>query len=93
MRKKPNRTADVQRAPLAERVTPQRNRLEIIRFPTEEDDCKAMGIFHKVNSPEIFFTFRETLPPRTCVTNTATVRALREHGFVFERLTENAYRG
>jgi hypothetical protein len=91
MPKKRKHTADVQPTPPAERATPQRNRLEIIRFPTEEDATKAMGIFWNVTSPEIRFTFRETLPPRTCVTNTATVRALQEHGYVFEWLTENTY--
>jgi hypothetical protein len=63
--------------------------MEFIRFKTREDSRKAMGIFLKDTSGNIYFSFRADFPENTCVTNTATVRALRAHGFAFEWLTEN----
>lgn len=62
--------------------------MEIIRFPTKEHLREAMGVFWEVASPDIYFTFRKEWPEGTCVTNTATVRALQSLGFSFEWLTE-----
>jgi hypothetical protein len=90
MRKSINSTTDVQQPPQeAVVVDPLRNRMEIIRFKTREDLRKAMGIFRDVTSSEISFTFRKDFPDNTCVTNTATVRVLLQHGLAFEWLTEN----
>jgi hypothetical protein len=64
--------------------------MEFVRFKTPEDRRKALGIFRDVTSSDIYFTFREDFPERTCITNTATVRALIQHGVDFEWLTECA---
>jgi hypothetical protein len=87
MPKPPSRANE---APPPEREdVPSRNRMEFIRFKTPQDARKALGIFREVSSSDIFFTFRKEFPADTCVTNTATVRALRQHGVAFEWLTEN----
>ena len=88
MRKSANPVA-AQLPPEVVPVLPPRDRLEFIRFRTPEDLRKALGIFREVQSADVYFTFREEFPPDTCVTNTATVRALQAHGLAFEWLTEN----
>jgi hypothetical protein len=65
------------------------NRMEVIRFKTREDSRKAMGVFHEYAYRDIYFTFSADLPENTCVTNTLTVRALKQMGVDFEWLTEN----
>jgi hypothetical protein len=87
---KPPSHADDQ-TPTAEGVPTAalRDRMEFLRFKTPQDLRKALGIFREVTSSEIYFTFREDFPPNTCVTNTATVRALQARGIPFEWLTEN----
>jgi hypothetical protein len=62
--------------------------MEVIRFKTDTDQTKAMGLFHEVTAGGITFSFRKEFPERTCVTNTATVRALQAYGVGFEWLTE-----
>jgi hypothetical protein len=76
-------------APAAAPPAPQRNRLEFIRFRTREDRRKALGIFGQDAPSDVYFTFSADFPENTCVTNTSTVRALRERGIPFEWLTEN----
>jgi hypothetical protein len=61
--------------------------MEIIHFRTKQDLRQAMGLFREVSSSDIFFTFRKDWPDGTCVTNTATVRALQALGLPFEWLT------
>jgi hypothetical protein len=90
MRKSSDSVTEHQLAPSeASPALPLRDHVEFVRFKTREDMRKAMGIFLKATSGDICFTFREDFPENTCVTNTATVRALRAHGFDFEWLTEN----
>jgi hypothetical protein len=91
MAKSTNQAGEVQPTPNGCESVPAllRDRMEFIRFKTEEDRRKAMGIFRKDTAGEILFTFRKDWPADTCITNTATVRALRQYGFAFEWLTEN----
>jgi hypothetical protein len=82
MRKPTSPTADAS-------LAPPRDRMELIRFRTKDDLRKAMSVFRHFTSPEITFTFRDDWPDDTCVTNTATVRALQALGCPFEWLTEH----
>jgi len=87
--RKPTNPTDAPSAPKAVAAALPRDRMEFIRFRTKEDLRKAMGIFRHVTSPDITFTFRKDWPDDTCVTNTATVRALQALGYSFEWLTEH----
>jgi hypothetical protein len=66
-----------------------RNRLELIRFRTQQDQLEAFRIFRENASSDTFFTFRKEWPEGVCQTNTSTVRALQGLGVPFEWLTEN----
>jgi hypothetical protein len=63
--------------------------MEIIDFERKENMVQAFGIFRHVSSSDIHFTFRANLPDTVCITNTATVRALRSLGVPFKWLTEH----
>ena len=88
--RKPASQPDIEPKRAADPSLCPRDRLEIVRFQTQEDLRKALGIFREVTSSDVYFTFRKDFPANTCVTNTATVRALQAHGLPFEWLTENA---
>jgi hypothetical protein len=65
----------------------ERNRLEVIRFPSDEECKKAIGVLINLGEEHRFTSY--DVAPNEWWCSTKLVRRLREFGIQFQWLTEN----